>query len=301
MSVFVVVLVLLLSALRLPAERINQEGRILGPLPVVTNSILFNTTNADAVVAAMQIFPVTNPWNECISNRPLLANSDAMIAQINSDAGSSHRVLELFQEMNFVLVPDNQPLVPFKFVTYPGDSDLNGGTYPSGLYPIPTNMPIEEWPTGTGGQTLAQWQTNANGDDRHSIIVQPGAGLIYETWMARLTNGNWVAANGAIFNLNTNGLRPDGLTSGDAAGFPMFPALVRFDECERGMVEHACRLVVVHSRSEHIYPATHDAGSVSATQTNYPAMGQRLRLKASYVIPANWTKEEKALLLGLKK
>lgn len=301
MSAFVVVLVLLLSALRLPAERINQEGRILGPLPVVTNSILFNTTNADAVVAAMQIFPVTNPWNECISNRPLLANSDAMIAQINSDAGSSHRVLELFQEMNFVLVPDNQPLVPFKFVTYPGDSDLNGGTYPSGLYPIPTNMPIEEWPTGTGSQTLAQWQTNANGDDRHSIIVQPGAGLIYETWMARLTNGNWVAANGAIFNLNTNGLRPDGRTSGDAAGFPMFPALVRFDECERGMVEHACRLVVVHSRSEHIYPATHDAGSVSATQTNYPAMGQRLRLKASYVIPANWTKEEKALLLGLKK
>jgi hypothetical protein len=66
-------------------ERINQEGRILGPLPVVTNAILFNTTNADAVVSAMQIFPVTNPWNECISNRPVLSNSDAMIAQIMSD------------------------------------------------------------------------------------------------------------------------------------------------------------------------------------------------------------------------
>jgi hypothetical protein len=81
----------------------------------------------------------------------------------------------------------------------------------------------------------------------------------------------------------------------------MFPALVRYDECERGMVEHACRLVVVHSRSEHIYPARHDAGSVAATATNYPAMGQRLRLKASFVIPATWTKEEKALALGLKK
>jgi hypothetical protein len=81
----------------------------------------------------------------------------------------------------------------------------------------------------------------------------------------------------------------------------MFPALVRYDECERGMVEHACRLVVVHSRSEHIYPAAHDAGSVDASQTNYPAMGQRLRLKASFVIPANWTKEEKAVALGLKK
>jgi hypothetical protein len=65
--------------------RINQEGRILGPLPVVTNSILFDTTNADAVVSAMQIFPVTNPWNENISRLPVLTNSDAMIAQIMSD------------------------------------------------------------------------------------------------------------------------------------------------------------------------------------------------------------------------
>ena len=291
---------ILLSGLRLPAERINQEGRILGALPVVTNSILFNTTTADAVVAAMQIFPVTNPWNECISNRPVLVNSDAMIAQINSDVGSaSNRKLKLFQEMNFVFVPDNQPLVPFKFVTYAGDSDFNGGTSPFGLYPIPTNMPIELWPTGTGTQTLSQWQTNNDGSDRHSIIVQPGKSLIYETWTARLTNGNWVAANGAIFNLNTNGLRPDGLTSGDAAGFPMFPALVRYDECERGMVEHACRLVVVHTRAEPIYPATHN--TTGFTGTNYPAMGQRLRLKAGYVITNSWTKEEKALLLGLKK
>ena len=81
----------------------------------------------------------------------------------------------------------------------------------------------------------------------------------------------------------------------------MFPALVRYDECERGMVEHACRLVVVRSRSQHIYPATHDAGSRSAGQTNYPAMGQRLRLKASYIITNSWTTEEKALLRGLKK
>ena len=293
--------VLLLCALSTRAERINQEGRILGTLPAVTNSILFNTNNADTVVAAMQIFPVTNPWNEDISRRPLLTNSDAMISEINSNVGSGHRGLELFQEMNFVLVPDNQTLVSNKFVTYAGDSDFNGGISPYGLYPTPTNMPIEEWPAGTGSQTILQWQTNNNGDDRHSIIVQPGAGFIYETWKALRKGTNWQAANGAIFNLNSNALRPDGNTSGDAAGFPMFPALVRYDECQRGMVEHACRLVVVKSRSEHIYPATHDAGSVADTEKDYPAMGQRLRLKASFVIPANWTKEEKALLLGLKK
>jgi hypothetical protein len=293
-------LILLLSTLPAAAERINQEGRILGTLPAVTNSVLFNTNDADTIVSAMQIFPVTNPWNECISNRPLLANSDAMIAQINSDVGANTK-LKLFQEMNFVLVPDSQQLVSNKFITYAGDSDFNGGISPYGLYPTPTNMPIEEWPTLTGTQTLVQWQANNNGDDRHSIIVQPGIGKIYETWKALRIGTNWQAANGAIFDLNTNGLRPDGYTSGDAAGFPMFPALVRYDECERGMVEHACRLVVVVSRSEHIYPARHDAGAVDSSQTNYPAMGQRLRLKASFVIPGTWTTEEKALALGLKK
>jgi len=293
---------LIVTAFSLRGERINQEGRILGALPAVTNSILFNTNNADAIVSNMQIFPVTNPWNEDISRRPLLANSDAMISEINSNVGSSHRGLELFQEMNFVLVPDAQTLVSNKFVTYAGDSDFNGGISPYGLYPTPTNMPIEGWPTGTGTQTILQWQTNnTTGGDRHSIIVQPGTGFIYETWKALRKITNWQAANGAIFNLNSNALRPDGYTSGDAAGFPMFPALVRYDECQRGMVEHACRLVVVVSRSAHIYPATHDAGSVAATETDYPAMGQRLRLKASFVIPANWTKEEKALVLGLKK
>ncbi len=285
------------------AERINQEGRILGALPVVTNSILFDTTNADAVVAAMQIFPVTNPWNECISNRLVLTNSDAMMQNILTNVGSSHRILELFQEMNYVLVPDNQPLVPFSFFGgYPDESDLNGGSYPVGLYPIPTNQPVEGWPTQLG-ETLAQAQTNDDGGDRHAIMVQPGTGIIYESWRTLLTlPSNWHATNGAIFNLNTNSLRPDGWTSGDAAGFPMFPALVRYDECERGMVEHACRLVVVKSLyGSYIYPATHFAAPSSHTNVNIPAMGQRLRLKASYVIPANWTKEEKALLLGLKK
>ena len=284
------------------AERINQEGRILGSLPVVTNSILFNTTNADAVVSAMQVFPVTNPWNECISNRPVLVNSDAMMQNILTNVGSTHRVLELFQEMNYVLVPDNQMLVSNNFVGYPDQSDLNGGISPYGLYPIPTNQPVEEWPTGTGSQTLLQWQTNNDGSDRHSIMVKPGAGVIYETWNAVRTGTNWQASNGAIFNLNTNALRPAGWTSGDAAGFPLFPALVRYDECERGMVEHACRLVVVKSRyNNYIYPATHYAAPSSNTNTNIPCMGQRLRLKASYVVPSNWTKEEKALLLGLKK
>jgi len=282
-------------------EHINQEGRILGPLPAVTNAILFNTTNADAVVSAMQIFPVTNPWNECVSNRPALVNSDAMIAQIVSDLGSSRAVLTPEFEMNFVLVPDNQPRKQIAFFNYADESDLDGGTGTNGLYPIPTNLPVETWPAGTT-DTLLQWQTNNDGSDRHAIMVAPGGGFIWETWETALVGTNWEASNGAKFNLNTNGLRPDGWTSGDAAGFPMFPALVRYDEAERGMVEHACRIVVKKSRyQKYLYPATHYAAPSGNTSTNLPQMGQRLRLKAGFVIPANWTKEEKAVLLGLKK
>ena len=241
------ILLLLLPALPLQAERINHEGRILGPLPAVASPTLFNTTNADAVLAAMQIFPVTNPWNEDISHRPTLPNSDAMIAQISADLASTRRSLRAFKEMNFVLVPDNQPTVPINFFDYPNESDLDGGTFPNGLYPIPPNLPVETWPSDTGGLTLSQWQQDVNGDggDRHAIIVKPGTGFIWETWQAKLVGSNWEASNGAKFNLNTNGLRPAGWTSGDAAGLPMFPALVRFDECERGVVEHAMRIVVV--------------------------------------------------------
>src|SRR5581483_10102292 len=94
------------------AERINQEGRILGPAPVVTTPTLFDTPQADAIVSAMQIFPLTNPWNEDISARPLLNNSGPMISQITSDLASSRRGLRVFYEMNYVLVPDNQPNVP---------------------------------------------------------------------------------------------------------------------------------------------------------------------------------------------
>jgi K319L-like, PKD domain len=295
----------LILTLSLPAqaERINQEGRILGPAPVVTAPTLFNTKAADAIVAAMQIMPVTSAWNEDITRRPLLANSATIIAQVKSDLLSSRQTLRPFYEMNYVLVPDNQSRLTIPFFNYPDESDLDGGTFPNGLYPIPPNMPVEGWPKATGDLTLEQWQQDVNdtGGDRHSIVVAPGAGSIWETWLARLMTSDWEASNGAKFDLNSNALRPAGWTSGDAAGLPMFPALVRHDECERGMVEHAVRLVVVKTRRQYIYPANHYASSIAADSTNYPAMGQRFRLKSSFIIPDNWTVEEKAVLRALKK
>ncbi len=292
-----VVLTLVLSAVvRLAAERINQEGRVLGPEPTVAGPILFNTPGADAVVAALQIMPLDSPWNEDISSRPLLANSDAMIAQIRADLSASRRTLRAFYEMNFVLVPDAQPYVPIAFVDYPDESDPSP-------YPIPANMPIETWPRETGTLTLQQWQQDVNGvgGDRHSIVVMPGTGSFWETWQALLVGTAWQASNGARFNVRSNALRPAGWTSGDAAGLPMFPALVRYDECQRGMVEHAMRVVVQRSRREYLYPANHYASSTPASQVNVPAMGQRVRLEAGFAIPSNWTIYEKAVCLGLKK
>jgi len=285
------------------AERINQEGRILGPEPVVTTPTLFNTPAADAIVSAMQIMPRDSAWNEDISQRPLLANSSAMIAQIISDLAASRRTLRPFYEMNYVVVPDNQPRVAIPFFNYPDESDLDGGAFPNGSYPIPPSLPIETWPKGTGNLTLQQWQQDVNntGGDRHAIIVAPGVGSIWETWLTKLTQSGWEASNGAKFDLNSNALRPAGWTSADAAGLPMFPAVVRYDECQRGMVEHALRIVVARTRREYIYPATHYASSIPATSINHPAMGQRVRLKSSFVIPDSWTIEEKAVLRALKK
>ncbi len=171
------------------AERVNQDGRILGAVPVVATPILFNTAEADAIVSALQIMPVTNPWNEDISQRPRLANSDAMIAQIKSDLSPTRQTLRAFYEMNYMLVADNQPRATIPFLDYPDESDLDGGTFPNGNYPIPSNVPIESWPQGTGSLTLSQWQVdvNNNGGDRHGIIVAPGSGSFWEMWQMKLT------------------------------------------------------------------------------------------------------------------
>jgi len=300
---FVVVVATALSFASVPfadaAERFNHAGRLLGPMPVVTNAILFYTPEADAVMSALQIYPRDNAWNENVSTRPLLTNSAAMIAQIFSElfaVGTNSPKLRAFQEMNFVLVPDDQPLVPIRFVTYADESD-------PGPYPIPANLPIEGWPSQTGTQTLEQVQRSTSGGDRHSIIIQPGTGLILETWQTRLTSNptNWQASNGAKFNLKSNSLRPADWTSADAAGLSMLGGLVRFDESERGEIEHALRMIVKHTRREYIYPATHHASSPSTTNPNVPAMGQRLRLKASFPVPATWSKPEKAIAVALKK
>ena len=130
-----------------------------------------------------------------------------------------------------------------------------------------------------------------------SFSLRPGQ--LYESWQMRLAGGNWQASNGALFNIRHGLQRPAGWTSADAAGHSMLGGLVRYDECVRGMVEHAIRLIVNTTRREYLYPANHYASS--SDLATRPAMGERFRLRADFEIPESWTIYEKAVCRALKK
>jgi hypothetical protein len=280
---------------------VNHEGRALGAFPGVASPTLWNTAAADAMVAALQILPANNPWNEDVSQRPVAANSDSII-----DAMGRNTALALNRDMNFVVVPAAQTKKGVNLVDYPDESD-------PGPYPVPDNTPIENWEVDeTRSFNDAQINQNPYQDeDRHAMILDPVNGYIYEFWIMRRDSGfNWTAANEATFNLNSNTLRPAGVpfgtdqgwTSADAAGLPILPSIPRYDECQRGMVEHALRFTAAVTRNQYVYPATHYASSNSGS--NRPRMGERFRLKNSSRVNgiiAGMATHPKAIALALKK
>jgi hypothetical protein len=264
------------------------------PLPKITQPVLFDTPEADRILAALQIFPPDNPWNQDVSALPVHSNSAAIIASIGKDKHIDYNL-----DMNFVLVPPDQPRVAVKVITYPDESD-------PGPYPVPDNMPIENWPLHRNedvgalpksGASLDDIQRRGTGD-RHAIVVDPAGGLLYEFYQARKTDAGWEAAQASIFDLKSNKLRPDRWTSTDAAGLPIFPATVRYDECERGLVEHALRFTVRRSRRAYVSPARHFASRL--TDENLPRMGERLRLRQDFDV-TGFPPHAQAILKGLKK
>ena len=256
--------------------------------------VSFDSAEADQILATLQVFPPDNPWNEDVSQRPSAPDSRAIIASIGAD-----KPLDFNLDMNFVLVPPNQPRVTVKITLYPGESD-------SGPFPVPHSMPIENWPLhrneDTGalsrpGSTLDDLQRRGTGD-RHGIVVDPVNGMLYEFYQARKTSSGWEAAQASVFDLKSNRMRPEGWTSADAAGLPVFPAVVRYDECKRGMVSHALRVTVRKTRRAYVYPARHFASS--REDVNLPRMGERLRLRRDFDI-SSFPPHAQAILKGLKK
>jgi hypothetical protein len=173
-------------------------------------------------------------------------------------------------------VPASQPRVSVTFA-YDSESDHAG-------YPIPANPPIEGGPNATG--------------DRHVLVVDQGTCQLYELYDAHKgTGSSWTAGSGAIWDLRSNALRPAGWTSADAAGLPILPGLVRYDEVAAGHVDHAIRITIPRSRTSYLWPARHQAGSTSSVDV--PAMGQVFRLKAS-VDENRFPAEVRPIIVALK-
>jgi len=236
------------------------------PMPPIKAPVMFDTPEADRILAALQVFPSDNPWNQDISEVKVHRDSARIIAQIGGD-----KPLDFNLDMCFIIVP-----------------------------------PIENWPLMRNedrkalprpGQTLEQLQREGSGD-RHVIIVDPINGKLHEFWQARKTDEGWQASNAATFDLRTGALRPERWTSADAAGLPIFPAVVRYDECERGIVDHAMRFTVRRTRRAYVLPATHWASP--SLDPTFPRMGERFRLRKDFNI-TGFPPHAQAVLRGLKK
>ena len=230
-------------------------------------------------VAGCRVFPPDNPWNVDISAAPVDANSAVYLASMNAattflhpDFGSNPAY-----GIPYTSVGAGQSLVPMTF-DYASESD-------PGPYPIPPNAPIEGGAGATG--------------DRHVLVVDSSTCKLYELYAAQYAGPGWHAGSGAVFDLGSNVLRPDYWTSADAAGLPILPGLVRYDEAaQNGEIDHALRFTVRRTQRAFIHPATHYASS--STDPALPPMGLRVRLKASFDI-SPFTGASRAVVAPLKR
>jgi len=205
---------------------------------------------------ACPVFPTSNVWNRPVDALPVRADSDLLVASIG---------LNRYLHPDFSSIKGGNYGIPYNVVgsgavkknvkfTWPAESDR-------GPYPIPKRPKIE------------------NGSDRHILIVDRDACRLYELYDARKTSSGWRAGSGAIWDMTSNALRPEGWTSADAAGLPILPGLARYGEVAAGEIRHALRFTAPNTRRAYIYPARHFASD--SNDPALPPMGLRVRLKAS--------------------
>jgi hypothetical protein len=275
-------------------SRLSRAGTVLGGasaalalLAAMLASVL--AVSSDAAVARARraaapveygcpILPAEDPLNQEISSAPASPNSANYVASIgltahlHPDFGTNTTY-----GIPYAVVGSGQHKVPIRFTEYGGESD-------PGPYPVPRNAPVE------GGE-------HSSGD-RHVLVLQEGTCMLYELYNAKRRGAGWRAGSGAVFNLRSDALRPEGWTSADAAGLPIFPLLVRYPEVSAGQIDHALRVTVPQTQRGYIHPATHFASSSS--NPNLPPMGLRLRLRASYSL-AGFHGESLVVLEALKR
>ncbi len=259
--------------------------RLLPPLVCAAAALVLGGATARALplpgAPHCSIFPASNAWNQRVDTLPVAADSAQLIASIGLSTG-------LHPDFGSGLY-DGQPIgIPFDIVSkstprsrvafgYADESD-------KGPYPIPKTVHIE------GG--------NASSGDRHALLIDKDACKLYELYaLYPKSGGGWKAGSGAIWSLRSNALRPAGWTSADAAGLPIFPGLARYDEVARGVIDHALRFTVEHTRRAYVYPARHYASS--SDDPSLPPMGLRVRLKADVDI-SGFPRQARIVLQALK-
>ena len=259
---------------------VRRRLAVLGAVAIALIAGSIGVANARTVIVngrGCPILPTTNVWNKPVNALPVRSDSAALMTTM----GLTRYLHPDFGTFAGYGIPINvvnasTPKKTVKF-DYADESD-------AGPYPIPTSPKIE----GAGGP-----------GDRHLLSIDTSTCKLWELYNVRMSGaGVWSAGSGAIYDLKSNALRPDGWTSADAAGLPIYPGLVRYDEVAAGVINHAIRFTVPQTQDTHIYPARHDASSLTGPQ--YPPMGLRLRLKASVDI-SGYSAQSRVILTALKK
>lgn len=240
------------------------RGTTAGRTPIVSH------------VRCQSVFPITNVWNRRIDSLPVRRDSATLIGTM----GTSRYLHPDFGTFAGYGIPVNLVTTATPRSTVVFDYDDESDQVP---YPIPASPKIEG--AGAGG-------------DRHLLMVDMAACRLWELFAADDSSGDWEAGSGATWDLGSNALRPNGWTSADAAGLPIYPGLVRYDEVAAGVIAHAIRFTVPRTRSSHLYPARHDAGDGSSA--SLPPMGLRLRLKANVNI-SGFGPQVRVILTALKQ
>ncbi|HUQ21545.1 MAG TPA: hypothetical protein VM049_00865 [Gaiellaceae bacterium] len=231
---------------------------------------------------ACAVFPASSPWNQRVDKLPVASNSAQVVQAIGADDTMHADFGSGLWEGGPIGIPvtvvrrtQAKSRVAFE---YADESD-------TGPYPIPANVAIE------GGR--------GSDGDRHAVIVDRDSCKLYELFaLYPAATGGWRAGSGAIFDLRSNKLRPAGWTSADAAGLPILPGLVRYEDVAKGRIDHALRFTVSSTRRAYVWPARHFASE--ETDPNLPPMGMRFRLKRSYPI-AGFPRQARIVLQALKE
>jgi hypothetical protein len=218
------------------------------------------------------LFPADSIWNTRVDSLPVDPRSDTWLASMGAATTDLHPD---FGAPNygipFDVVSNRHPRVRVRF-TYADESDRV-------RYPVGARTPVEA------------------GSDRHVLVVNKSTCTLYELFAFDWNGGRPRAVSGAVWDLGSNALRPDGWTSADAAGLPILPGLVRFDEVADGRITHAIRFTAELTRNTHLWPARHDAGSNDAS---YPPMGARFRLKATFDL-SGFSAKARVILRAMKR